>query len=45
MALQYNADLSLLNLLKLTGYYRYHQVYHSKILYADFIAFMYFVWL
>jgi len=29
-----------LNLLNPTGYYTYHQVQHSKILYADYIAYV-----
>ena len=33
-----------LNILKPTGYYTYYQVEHSKILHADYIAFMCFVW-
>ena len=33
------------NLLKPTGYYTYHKVYHSKILHADYIAFICFIWL
>ena len=36
--------MNVLNLLKPTGYYTYHQVEHSKILHADYIAFMCFVW-
>ena len=32
-------------LLKLTGYYTYHQVSYSKFLHVNYIAFMYFVWI
>ena len=35
----------ILNLLKPTGNYTYHQVQHSKILYAEYIARYFFVWL
>ena len=41
-SLQQNLNI---NLLKPTGYYTYHQVEHSKILHADYTAFMFFVWL
>jgi hypothetical protein len=33
------------NALKPTGYYTYHQVWHSKILHGDYIAYLCFVWL
>jgi hypothetical protein len=34
-----------INLLKPNGYYTYHQLQNSKILHADYIAFMCSVWL
>jgi hypothetical protein len=33
------------NLLRVNSYYTCHQVLHSNILHADYIAFMCFVWL
>ena len=43
--IKYTASYLMFNLLKPTGYYTYHQVEHSKILHADYIAFMCSVWL
>ena len=34
-----------INLLKPTGYFTYHQVWHSKVLAGDYIALMCFAWL
>jgi len=34
-----------INLLKPTGYFTYHQVWHSKTIHGDYIAFVCFVWL
>ena len=35
--------MACINLVKLTGYFIYYQVQHSKILRGDYVAFMYFV--
>jgi len=35
--------MACINLVKLTGYFIYYQVQHSKILRGDYIGFMYFV--
>jgi hypothetical protein len=39
----FSVQYTSINLLKPTGYYTYHQILNSKILQADYIAFMCFV--